>query len=255
MDRIVIANIPVDLFTVETLHSTIASVIESKQKRIFLHANAHLIQMANTSERWLQSFFNEPDKFVMCDGSGVQLAAKLTRQTVPLKIPYNIWLWSFAKFLAAKGYSVYLLGGDEYNSRAAASKLKLANPQLKVAGYKNGYFNKQRFSKENEELLAEIRECRPDVVLVGFGMPGQERWVKENADQIAAHAIFTCGGAFDFISGKNRVAPKIFRQLYLEWLFRFLLEPIRLFERVTISNMRFFNVLAKQYILKKHSSQ
>jgi N-acetylglucosaminyldiphosphoundecaprenol N-acetyl-beta-D-mannosaminyltransferase len=243
MEKILTANIPVHLFTVETLHQTIKNCIEGKSKTLFLHANANLIELANHKEKWLVDFFNKSGTYVMCDGAGVQLAARITHQPIPEKIPYNIWIWDFIKFVASHRFRVFFLGSDQENISKAVSNLRKYEPSLIIAGYHHGYFEKNTNSVQNQEILRFIKDAKADIILVGFGMPIQEKWVKENQENIDCNTIFTCGGAFDFISGKNSVAPYIFRKLYLEWLYRFMLEPIRLFGRAFISNLRFLKII------------
>src|SRR5690606_29158132 len=242
IDKIEIANIPIHLFTVSTLHKTIKVAVISNSKTLFLHANARLIELANSKEKWLQEFFNMENGYVICDGAGVQLAARLTNQEVPEKIPYNSWIWPFAQFMSEENFTVFLLGADKSTISTSKRRLEERVPGLRIVGIRDGYFNKDRNSADNQKVVEYINECDPDILLVGFGMPIQERWVKENYDSINSRCIFPCGGAFDFISGNKPVAPKIFQKLYLEWLFRFVLEPVRLSGRVTTSFLRFGRV-------------
>lgn len=246
MKKITVGEIPVDLFTVDSLHQTIKDTILQGRKELFLHANARLVELANTQEKWLIEFFNEPRTFVLCDGAGIQLAARITKQPIPEKIPYNIWMWNFIKFISNNSFSVFLLGSDEITVQNAVKRLRERNINLKIVGFRNGYFNKQKNHTENENVIEQINSCKPDILLVGFGMPIQEKWVKENRERLNVPAIFTCGGAFDFISGRNRVAPVFFRKYYLEWLFRFFLEPARLFRRAFYSNLVFIKIVSKQ---------
>jgi len=246
IEKIVISNIPVHLFTIHSLHNTVLNTILLNEKKLFLHANARLVELANTKEVWLQDFFNNQVDYVMCDGSGIQLAARLTNQPVPKKIAYNLWIWVFAKFLREKKFSLYLLGADKTTIRNAKERLEEHVAGIKIAGIHDGFFDKRKDSEENLKVVAHINAAKPDVLLVGFGMPIQEMWIKENYERLNAKCIFSCGGAFDFISGNKQVAPKVFRALYLEWLFRFMHEPVRLFERVTASFLRFGKLIVKQ---------
>lgn len=247
MKRIKIANIPIDLFTFDSLNNSIGLSVKQTQKfpTIFLHANAYLVELANTKEQWLKEYFNSID-FVICDGSGIQLAARITGQKIPEKIPFNIWIWKLAKYLSDNSISLYLLGSDIKTINKAKQNLKDSNPNLDIRGHHHGYFNKEINHDENNKIIEKINNSSPDVLIVGFGMPIQESWVKENMDRLKVKAIITCGGGFDFVAGNKPVAPTIFRKLYLEWLFRFLLEPKRLFKRATLSNYNFLKLLFKQ---------
>ena len=244
--NIVIANIPIHLLTMNSLHEIVRETIYSGKKRLFLHANARLIELANTNEVWLQEFCSNQVDYVMCDGSGIQLAARITRQPVPKKIAYNIWIWIFVKFLREHDFSIFLLGADKLTISNAKAQLENFAAGLKIVGIHDGFFDRKSDSQENLALLGEINSAKPDVLLVGFGMPIQEIWIRDNYEKIDVRCIFSCGGAFDFISGNRKVAPKVFRKLYLEWFFRFMQEPSRLFDRVTTSFVKFGKHIMKQ---------
>lgn len=248
--RISISGIPIDNFTVESLHEEITKTIRKKKKKVFLHANARLIELANTKEKWLIDYFNCDDKFVMCDGAGIQLAARIGGLPMPTKIPYNIWMWDLFKFVSLNGFRIYFLGSDRETIRKAAQKAITAEPDLLLVGFHDGYFVKEKDHVENRTVIDRINGSNVDILLVGFGMPKQEQWVRDNIESLNVGVIFTCGGAFDFISGKRSVAPLFFRRLYLEWLFRFLLEPIRLFERAFVSNFRFMRIVLKKKLFE-----
>jgi N-acetylglucosaminyldiphosphoundecaprenol N-acetyl-beta-D-mannosaminyltransferase len=234
------------MFDVQQLHQIVSRVIENKEKSCFLHANAYLIELANSKHKWLIDFFNEDDKYIMCDGSGVQLAAKVLRLPVPVKIPYNLWAWEFFTFLSKNRYSIFFLGADKETISLAVQKISLRVPNLKIAGFYHGYFEKD--SEDNDRIVRLINDSFPNVLFVGFGMPTQELWVKNNYKNLRLNAIFTCGGAFDFFAEKKPVAPLFFRKFYIEWFFRFLLEPTRLFERAIMVNFRFLIVIIKTKI-------
>jgi N-acetylglucosaminyldiphosphoundecaprenol N-acetyl-beta-D-mannosaminyltransferase len=251
INKIVVGNIPIHLFTIGSLHQVVWETITHRRKKMFLHANARLVELANTNELWLQDFCNQQADYVMCDGSGIQLAARLSNQEVPKKIAYNIWIWIFAKFLVEHGFTMYLLGADQKTIELARKELERHVSGISVVGVHHGFFDKQPGSAETETIINQINDSKPDVLLVGFGMPLQERWIKDNYNRLNVHCIFTCGGAFDFISGNKQIAPKVFRSLYLEWLFRFMGEPIRLFHRVTTSFVRFGSLIAKQLLNKR----
>jgi N-acetylglucosaminyldiphosphoundecaprenol N-acetyl-beta-D-mannosaminyltransferase len=243
--KISIAKIPVHRFTVASLHEKVKQAIVKKDKKMFLHANARLVELANTTDPWLVDFFNNTVDYVMCDGAGVQLAAKLTGQPVPEKIAYNVWFWSFARFMADNNFTIYFLGSEELTLQKAIARIEAFEPRIRIVGHHHGFFDKKKTSPQNKVVIDHINALKPDVIFVGFGMPIQETWIKENFADVDSSAFFTCGGAFDFFAGKNLVAPYIFRKLYLEWLFRFFLEPLRLFERATTSNFRFVKAVWK----------
>jgi N-acetylglucosaminyldiphosphoundecaprenol N-acetyl-beta-D-mannosaminyltransferase len=236
--KISVGNIPVHLFTTESLHMTVSKVVSGNKKSLILHSNAHLVQMANTTDKWLIDYFNNDVDYVMCDGAGIKLMAKFTGQPLPEKIAYNVWFWDFVKFCEQSNISLYLLGATDAVAKTAAQRLKTHAPNLRV-GYHHGYFNKECNSAGTHEVIDKINEFKPNVLLVALGMPLQEKWLKENSQHINANIFMTGGGALDFFAGKFKVAPVIVSKLYMEWLYRLLQEPKRLWKRYLFGNIKF----------------
>ncbi|MBK9051491.1 MAG: WecB/TagA/CpsF family glycosyltransferase [Chloroflexi bacterium] len=99
---------------------------------------------------------------------------------------------------------------------------------------------------ENEFVLRKINDYQPDILIVGMGMPVQERWLYDNWEQINATAIMTSGAVFDYVSGHRQRPPLLFTDTGFEWLGRFLAEPRRLWQRYLIGNPLFFWRILKQ---------
>lgn len=249
MDNIKVGRIPVNLFTEDTLHREIKHIIGHRQKKTILHSNAHLVQLANSTEPWLVDYFNNEVDYVMCDGSGIQLGAKLTGQKVPEKIAYNIWFWHFAKFCAENNYSIFLLGAKDGVAKQAAENLMKENPALKVY-YHHGYFDKTAGSAGNEEIIGIVNKVKPNVLLVCFGMPVQEDYIRKNIDRFDTNIVMSAGGALDFFAGNSKTAPAVFRRLYLEWFYRLCSDPRRLWKRYLVGNFKYL-----YYTLKYRNDQ
>lgn len=244
MERITVGRIPIDLFTEKTLNEEIGRVIKSKQKKTVLNSNAHLVQLANSESPWLIDYFNQEVDYIMCDGAGLKLGAKLTGQKVPEKIAYNVWFWDFAKYCAENDFSIFLLGAKDGVAKKAAENLIAKNPSLKVY-YHHGYYDKKADSIENEKIIEIINSTNANILLVCFGMPIQEKYIKDNFDKFNSNIFMSGGGALDFFSGNAKTAPYIFSALYLEWFYRLCLDPKRLWRRYLVGNFKFL-----YYVLK-----
>ena len=112
-------------------------------------------------------------------------------------------------------------------------------PCLRITGTHHGYFDKHAGSPDGSAVISTINGTRPDIVIVGFGMPIQERWVAENRGRIDAPVVLTGGAAFDYISGQLRRPPEWMTKRGLEWLGRLAIEPRRLARRYLLGNPRF----------------
>jgi len=100
-------------------------------------------------------------------------------------------------------------------------------------------------------VLKEINASRPDMLLVGFGMPLQERWLMQNWNRINARVALTGGAVFDYVSGELRRGPRILTDNSFEWLARLLIEPKRLWRRYVIGNPLFLLRVLKQRLTQK----
>jgi N-acetylglucosaminyldiphosphoundecaprenol N-acetyl-beta-D-mannosaminyltransferase len=121
----------------------------------------------------------------------------------------------------------------------AAARLQGRFGSLRIAGTHHGYFNKGIDHPENLTVVEHINRVRPDILILGFGMPLQERWLLENWDRLDARTALAGGAAFDFIYGDLKRAPGWMNNHGMEWLGRFLIEPRRLWHRYLIGNPLF----------------
>ncbi len=221
----------------EEINEAIGRIVRAEGHVVIPNIN---IQFANLAQRlpWLREFFNSaPINF--CDGVGIQLGARLLGCRIKERFTPPDWFDSLAEYCRAAGISLYFLGGRPGIAAGAAEVLVSRFPGLVIAGVHHGYFNKNRQSSENARVVAAINRCRPDILLVAFGMPLQEEWLAQNWEHIDAHVALTGGAVFDYISGRVRRPPAWLRRCGCEWLGRLLVEPRRLWKRYLIGNPLF----------------
>ena len=152
-----------------------------------------------------------------------------------------------------KGYSHYFYGGADGVHERLAEYLSSRFPGLKVAG---GYAPPFRTltPQEDAEVVARINEANPDIVWVGLGTPKQDLWMASHRDRLNAPVLIAVGAAFDFHTGRKPQAPLWMQRSGLEWLFRLLQEPRRLWYRYLIYNPLFvLLVLAQAVGLRRYS--
>jgi exopolysaccharide biosynthesis WecB/TagA/CpsF family protein len=137
--------------------------------------------------------------------------------------------------LAANGKSIYMLGGEEGIAQSAMANMKTRYPNLRVAGTQNGFFDKNNCA----DVIADINLSQADIVLVGMGQPLQEQWVAEHRDQLDTPVVMAVGGLFDFYAEKVSRAPLWLRELGMEWTWRLIQEPNRMWKRYIIGNPLF----------------
>lgn len=229
-----ILGVQVHPLTVDQLHEELAQLIETDAHAEVLHVNVHGMNLS-ADNPWLRDYLNQAE-IVFCDGAGIILGARILGQHIPERITYADWMWQLAEFAAARGYSFYFLGAKPGIAQTAADRMIAHFPELKIAGVRDGYFNKDNGHPDNEAVLADINAARPNILIVGMGMPMQERWLLDNWNRIDANIALTGGAVFDYISGDLKRAPTWMTDNGLEWLGRLLIEPRRLWQRYIVGN-------------------
>ena len=173
--------------------------------------------------------------FVLADGIGFKIAGKLLKQEIRQNVNGTDM---FPRLLAEMGKtnkSIYLLGGKPGVSDDVVLYIKENFPGVKIAGFQHGYFN----NDEEENIINEINKSKPDCLLVAFGAPKQDLWIEKNIMSTDAKVAIGVGGLFDFFAGRVPRAPQWLRDIGLEWLFRLIQEPGRMWKRYLVGNSLF----------------
>jgi len=225
------------------------------QRKITIgHVNIRAINFAYELP-WYQEFLNKSD-LVFCDGFGVLLGAKLCGCSVNSshRMTCPDYIEDLALACERENVSLFLLAGEPGTVDKAITKLTAVAPNLKVKGH-HGYFNKS--GEENESVIQQINEFKPDVLYIGFGMPLQEHWILNNLDRVEAKVFLPLGACLDFYTDTIYRGPRWMTNCGLEWLTRLFTEPQRLWERYVVGNPLFFYRVLQQWLiklLKKRSS-
>ncbi|HXR32523.1 MAG TPA: WecB/TagA/CpsF family glycosyltransferase [Verrucomicrobiae bacterium] len=184
-----------------------------------------------------RAVLNEAD-LVVPDGMPLVWCARLRGYTLPRRVYGPELMHTFCRQTAAKGYRHFLYGGDPSVAEKLAAILKQDCPGIQIAGVYSPPFGELTV-EENSEAIGRIHAARPDVLWVGLGTPKQETWMHAHRDSLRVSALIGVGAAFDILSGRKRQAPVWMREHGLEWLFRLLQEPRRLFRRYVVYGSRF----------------
>jgi N-acetylglucosaminyldiphosphoundecaprenol N-acetyl-beta-D-mannosaminyltransferase len=249
IEAIELLGIRIHLITEVMLNEYIAHVIHSKRRSLILNVNVHCYNEVY-SNSWLRDFLNHSD-LTFCDGSGVLLGAKLFGYQIPERITYADWMWNLAQLAEQHGFTFFFLGAKPGVAEQAAEKLLTRFPQLKITT-QHGYFDKTSDSAENKQVIARINAAQPNILIVGFGMPVQEQWLRDNWAKLDANIALTGGAVFDYISGELQRGPRWMTDNHLEWLARLLIEPKRLWRRYTVENVFFLYLLLKERFSSKN---
>lgn len=220
----------------EAIQRLLSRLLDRQGGRIF-YANAHTLVTASQNQALANALARSD--FLLADGSGVLWGSLLQRKPLTYNLNGTDLVPNLCRVGASKGLSIYLLGAKPGVAEQAAQNLLSAFPGLKIAGVQDGYFNRS----ETEAVLANIRKARPHLLLVAMGVPLQEIWIDQHIDQLPGITGMGVGGLFDFVANRVPRAPLWVRQVGMEWLWRMLMEPTRLWQRYTIGNLKFMLLL------------
>lgn len=196
--------------------------------RTLFFINVHSYHLAQSDEDF-RHCINQAD-IVLPDGSGLSYAGKVFGCPIVENLNGTDFTPALCSKLAEEERSVYLLGGGVEVVESCLKYLQNTYPGLKILGGRPGYF----FQDEHEQIVADINKCRPDLLLVAMGSPHQEKWIVRNASRLDVGVCSAVGGLFDFWSGKHRRAPAWMRKSGIEWVHRFMQDPVKKWKRVII---------------------
>lgn len=189
---------------------------------------------------------------VLADGAPVVLASRLLGKPLPERVAGSDLAPQLFEAANARGpLKVYLLGGMPGVAERAAQNIMARWPRIEVVGTASPPLGFERDPEQNAALLAEISRHRPDVLLVGLGAPKQELWVYEHRAELAARVALCIGATIDFLAGERRRAPTWMRRCGLEWLYRVLSEPRRLWRRYARDAWLFPQILWREKMARE----
>lgn len=208
-----------------------------KTYRVYF-ANAHSIEVASRDKAFFSAL--KRSNLLMADGSGVLLGSRLAGRSLTHNLNGTDLIPALCEAANPQRHlSLYFLGAKPGVAQKAAANLAHRFPGICIAGVHHGYFSKA----ETPQVLESIREAKPDLLLVAMGTPTQEIWIDNYAHQLPGVVCIAVGGLFDFMAGQVRRAPKLFNTLGIEWIWRLVMEPSRLWKRYTIGNLIYLKVL------------
>jgi N-acetylglucosaminyldiphosphoundecaprenol N-acetyl-beta-D-mannosaminyltransferase len=185
-----------------------------------------------------KNVLNEAD-LVVPDGMPLVWCARIRGYPLRRRVYGPELMLTFCQETVAKGYRHFLYGGDTGVPERLAASLLRSCPGLCIAGIFSPPFRPPT-AEEDAEIVEMIRRAAPDVLWVGLSTPKQEKWMRDHRDRLGVPVLVGVGAAFDILSGGKRQAPAWMREHGLEWFFRLLQEPRRLWRRYLVYGSQFF---------------
>jgi N-acetylglucosaminyldiphosphoundecaprenol N-acetyl-beta-D-mannosaminyltransferase len=239
VQRVRIGPIWMDALTFPGVLKRIEELVAAGRGGAIFTPNVDHIVKADRS-RALREAYQTAD-LSLPDGQWVLWASRLLGTPLSEKISGSDLALPLARLAAAKGWSMYLLGGADGVAEAAAARLE-RETGVRICGFESPFID---LASPDPAVAERVRAARPTLVLVALGAPKQELWIQRNLETLRPAVMLAVGGTLDFVAGRLRRAPRWMSRSGLEWLFRLALEPRRLARRYLIDDPHFLAIVAR----------
>jgi N-acetylglucosaminyldiphosphoundecaprenol N-acetyl-beta-D-mannosaminyltransferase len=242
MNRITLFGCPIDNLGFDDTLKRIEDSIQNGKPIRHCAVNAAKIVKIQTDKK-LREIVATSD-LINPDGQSIVWASRFLKKPLPERVTGIDLMQKLLELAADKGYKVFLFGATEEVIWELREKLRRELPHLNLVGYRNGYFSPD----EEKGIVREINEKRPDMLFVGMGSPKKEYWMNKYQSALKVPFRMGVGGSFDVLVGKTKRAPHWMQKLGLEWFYRFLQEPARMWKRYLVTNTLFLFYLFKERV-------
>lgn len=236
MKRVQILNARFDPLTLQQTADRAFQMIDTQQRGWLATVNVSILMMMRSDKR-LQGFVDRA-ALVVADGQPLVWCSRWLGQCMPERVTGVDLVDVICRRAAVEGKRVFLLGARPATVEKLAGTLAAKHVNLQI-DFADGYFGRD----EAAARVALIHASRADILFVGMGVPLQEYFLEENWNRLGVGVAIAVGGSFDVLAGQRARAPRWVQNVGLEWLFRLVQEPRRLFARYFVTNTQFVCLL------------
>ena len=242
--KVNILGVPISNITNEHLLESFTERIGQKQKTQVCITPVNSV-LAAIKDPQVLSIYNASE-YVLCDGTPIKWAAGFLNTPIVERITGLDLLPNLVAHCAKHDFSIFLLGASPGVGEQLKQTIHAQYPHCKVVGVYVPPFMKVFSEEENIKMIDAVNDVSPDVLLVSLTAPKQDIWIAQNLHRVNASIQIGIGGAFEVMAGLAKRAPKWMHAAGLEWLYRFIQEPKRLFRRYFIEAPLFIPLIIKQ---------
>jgi N-acetylglucosaminyldiphosphoundecaprenol N-acetyl-beta-D-mannosaminyltransferase len=187
---------------------------------------------------------------INADGQPIVWASRILQQPIKERVTGVDLFGSLVERCVQRGYRPYLLGARQDVVARVVDVLKAKYPELKMAGWRNGYWQPE----DEKDVVEAIRRARPDVLFVAMSSPKKELFLNTWKQELRIPFVMGVGGTFDIVAGQTKRAPRWMQRTGLEWLFRLIQEPRRMWRRYLVEDMAFFRLVWREWRAQQQKS-
>lgn len=236
----------IKVLNTDVLDITLPELLAQLDRGVLVTPNLdHLIKLQKDRE-FYDAYRNA--EWVVCDSRILYFLSKLLKRSFPEAIPGSSFFTAFYEYHRNDpNCRIFLLGAREGIAKKAMERINDKVGREIVVGAHSPSFGFEKHEDECEELTRIVNDSGANVVLVGVGAPKQEKWIMKWKDKMPSVDLWMALGAtIDFEAGTLKRAPSFYRKIGMEWLYRFVMEPKRLFKRYFVDDTKFFWYFGKQ---------
>ncbi len=236
--RIEVLNCPMDVISMDDTVDLIADKI--KHKHFMQHVVVNVAKIINMRHDPILNESVRSCEMINIDGMGVLLGARFLGHDIKERVAGIDLFYRLLQMSAEQGFSIFLLGAKNEVVEETCQRIKKLYPKLKVAGIHHGYF------WDNEEAVVnKIRHSKARLLFVAITSPKKENFIHHWQERLGVDFVMGVGGTFDVVAGKVKRAPIWMQDYGLEWLYRVIQEPGRMWKRYLRTNSQFLWLLIK----------
>nr|BCB22868.1 WecB/TagA/CpsF family glycosyltransferase [Erysipelothrix sp. 715] len=240
-----IFNTYVSNLSMEETVSKVEEIIETKVPTQHVVINASKINLMNKDKSLTEIVNSCP--IINADGASILWAAKKMDIDLKERVTGIDLFEELLKLANKKKLRIYLFGAKEDVVVVVKQNIEKQYPNITISGYRNGYF-----SEEDEVgIVSDIKQSNSDMLFVAFSSPKKEFWINKYLSDLNVPFCMGVGGSFDVMAGMTKRAPEWMQKNGLEWFYRFIQEPTRLFKRYIVGNVKFVILTYKYKFNKK----
>ena len=243
MEKQALLNTFINNVTMSETVEAIEQMIAADKKSYIVAINVDVV-MKIEADPYLKKIVDDAD-MVLVDGKPLVWISKLHGRPLKEKVSGSDLVPLLCEVAAKNGYKVFIIGGKEGSAERAKQRLEEKLPDIKIVGTYAPPFGFEKDDAELERINRMISQAHPDLLITCFGCPKQEKWIYENIEKYDAKVSICAGATVDFLAGNVKRAPKWMSEHGLEWFYRFLQEPRRMFRRYFVDDMKIIGLIKK----------
>ncbi len=242
--RVRIGQLQLDPVTFDQALERIAKLVDGREGGSVFTPNVDHVVKAETNDAFRGAY--ERADLCLVDGTWLLWASRLLDTPLPEKVSGSDLVGPLCTLAAGRRWRVYLLGGGPGVAGDAAARMS-GEFGVDVVGWDSPFVQSDGSMGDSDAILGRLREAEPDLVLIALGAPKQELWMDRFSGQIAPAVSIGVGGSLDFLTGRVRRAPPWMSRCGLEWMYRLVQEPRRMWRRYLVDDPRFVAIVVRSW--------